>query len=175
MHRVTTCRAQSLVRNPASLWPWLALAVALLQTGVARAEIQSRPPSRALSLLGEGEHPAARLTLNAPGLLGEPEVLTRLTPSAPQRAAPWSALDAARVERAPVSAGKPSEQPTPLRWSAGSLHGPVLLGQEDSPLVTPALMVVSNWWLAYRYRTAYDITTLSPLFTVGLSLNGDLL
>lgn len=179
MHRVTACRAQSLVRNPGSLWPWLALAVALLQTGVARAEIQSRSPSRALSLLGEGEHPAAaRLTPNGLGLLGEPDVLPRLTPSAPQVGAPWSAVDAARIERAPASAGKPSEQPTPLRWSAGSLHGPVLLGQQDSPLVplvTPALMVVSNWWLAYRYRTAYDITTLSPLFTVGLSLNGDLL
>jgi hypothetical protein len=51
----------------------------------------------------------------------------------------------------------------------------VLLGQEDSALVTPALMVATNGWLAYRYRTAYDITTLFPLFSVGLSLNGDLL
>jgi hypothetical protein len=51
----------------------------------------------------------------------------------------------------------------------------VLLRLEEPALVTPAVMVATNWWLAYRYRTAYDITTLFPLFAVGLSLNGDLL
>jgi len=167
MHRVTACPAQSLSsRSSATFWPWLALAVALLQTGVARAETQRPSLSRGLSLLGEGEHTAARLTLDRP--------LT-LTPSTPGAGASWSDLDAARIHRAPAAPGNALEQPNPLRWSAGSLQAPVLLGQEDSALVTPALMVATNGWLAYRYRTAYDITTLFPLFSVGLSLNGDLL
>ncbi|WP_309896905.1 hypothetical protein [Archangium sp.] len=164
MHGVTTRRARSLVRgHPGTLWPWLALAVALLQTGVARAETQSPLPSRGLSLLGEGEQPAARLTLN------------RLTPSTPEAGTSWTDLDAARVLRVPASPENLLEQPTPLRWSANSLQRPVLLNLEEPALVTPAVMVATNWWLAYRYRTAYDITTLFPLFAVGLSLNGDLL
>jgi len=143
-----------------TLWPSLALAVALLHTGVARAETPSALPSRGLSLLGEGEQPAARLTLH------------RLTPATPQAGTSWTDLDAVRIPRAPESL---LEQPTPLRWSANSLQRPVLLSLEEPALVTPAVMVATNWWLAYRYRTAYDITTLFPLFAVGLSLNGDLL
>jgi hypothetical protein len=113
-----------------------------------------------LSLLGEGEQPAARLTLN------------RLTPSTPKAGTSWTDLDTVRIPRAPENL---LEQPTPLRWSANSLQRPVLLSLEEPALVTPAVMVATNWWLAYRYRTAYDITTLFPLFAVGLSLNGDLL
>jgi hypothetical protein len=116
-----------------------------------------------LSLLGEGEQPAARLTLN------------RLTPATPEAETSWTDLDAARVLRVPASPESLLEQPTPLRWSANSLQRPVLLTLEEPALVTPAVMVATNWWLAYRYRTAYDITTLFPLFAVGLSLNGDLL
>jgi hypothetical protein len=132
-------------------------------------------PSRSLSLLAEGEHTVARLTLGGPSLLDEPVALTPLTPSTPKVGASWSALDAVRIHPVPASPNKSVEQPTPLRWSAGSLRGPALLAQEDSARVTPALVVATNGWLAYRYRSAYDITTLFPLYSVGLSLNGDLL
>ncbi|HEX5753276.1 MAG TPA: hypothetical protein VFZ09_44155 [Archangium sp.] len=117
----------------------------------------------------------ARFTLGGSGLAVEPVAVTPLMPSAPEVGAPWSDFDMARVRRASALGGRPLAQPTPLRWSSGSLHGPVLLGQEDSARVTPALMVATNWWLAYRYRTSYDMTLLHPLFTVGLALNGDLL